>query len=294
MSFILDALKKLEQKRHEGSVPDLMTVHRRELKAPKKRSLWLYLFLAALLVNAVILTAMLRPRGTEKHDIMAQADVEQRHELIAAGSERKDADSIQTTPAPSPAGDRPAADDKTVSPGPKSDMKKPLPETGSTAKELPVAHDGASHQEVPVLMEITKKAPLPEKTMPAADNTSTSLELNPSPAELENLRNKIKEELSPASDYQTGESQPPDDTESVSVAKVLEYGQLPESVRRELPDISIKGHIYSNDPSSRVVNINGIIIREGDTVSEGLKVEEITLSGVIIDYQGVRFHMRAF
>jgi hypothetical protein len=27
MSFILDALKKLDQKRHEGSVPDLMTVH---------------------------------------------------------------------------------------------------------------------------------------------------------------------------------------------------------------------------------------------------------------------------
>jgi general secretion pathway protein B len=294
MSFILDALKKLEQKRHEGSVPDLMTVHPPEIKGTRKRPLWLYLFLAALLVNAVILTAMLRPRGPEKQDIIAQADVEQHHELIAAGSDRKDADSIQPVPAPSPAGDKLTADDKTSSPGLKSDMKASLPETESTAQELPGTHDSTSRQESPVQVDISKETTLlPEKIMPA-DNTSASLELNPSPKELENLRNKIKEELSPASEYSPVESQPPDDIKIGSDLKVIEYGQLPESVRKELPDIYIKGHIYSNDPLSRIVNINGIIIREGDTVTDGLKVEKITLSGIILDYQGVRFHMRAF
>jgi general secretion pathway protein B len=293
MSFILDALKKLDQKRHEGSVPDLMTVHPPEIKGTKKRPLWLYLFFIALLVNVVILTAMLRSRGPENQDVIAQADVEQHHELIAAVPDRKDADGIQTVPAPSPAVDKLVADNKTMSPVSKSDMKASLPETESIAQERPGTHDSASRQESPVQVDISKEALLPEKITPA-DNTSASLELNPSPKELENLRNKIKEELSPATDFPPVESQPPDDTEIGSDLKVIEYGQLPESVRRELPDILIKGHIYSNEPSSRIVNINGIIIREGDKVTDGLKVEEITLSGVIIDYQGVRFHMRAF
>jgi general secretion pathway protein B len=293
MSFILDALKKLEQKRHEGPVPDLMTVHPPELKGPKKQSLWLYLFLAALLVNVVILTAMLRSRGPENQDVIAQADVEQHHELIAAVPDRKDADTIHPVPAPSPVNEKLTPADKTEALKPKSDMKASLPETRPAVQELPAVHDNASRQESPVQVEITKKAPLPEIIKPS-DTASSSLELNPSPKELEILRDKIKEELSPTSEHSPVESQPPVNIESFSDAKVLEYGQLPESVRRELPDILIKAHIYSNEPSTRIVNINGIIIREGEEVRDGLKVEEITMSGIILDYQGVRFHMRAF
>ena len=75
---------------------------------------------------------------------------------------------------------------------------------------------------------------------------------------------------------------------------MLDISQLPLSIKKGLPEISINGHIYSNDPMSRLVNINGSIIREGETVTTGLKVNEITMSGVVFDYGGTLFSVRAF
>src|SRR3989338_6635747 len=66
MSFILDALKKLDHKRQRGSVPDLMTVHEPMPQELKRRPLWLYLFLGALLVNSCIMMLWLHPWQSNK------------------------------------------------------------------------------------------------------------------------------------------------------------------------------------------------------------------------------------
>ena len=63
-------------------------------------------------------------------------------------------------------------------------------------------------------------------------------------------------------------------------------------MQKELPSISIKGHIYSDNPSSRMVNINGHIMREGEEIADDLRIDEITLSGVILTYKDVRFRIR--
>lgn len=59
MSYILDALKKSEQKRRQGTVPDLLTVHDRPAAGPRKRASWHYILPGVLLLGAVIMTAWL-------------------------------------------------------------------------------------------------------------------------------------------------------------------------------------------------------------------------------------------
>jgi len=58
-----------------------------------------------------------------------------------------------------------------------------------------------------------------------------------------------------------------------------------------LPDLHLDIHVYSDVPADRFVFINMNKHREGATLSEGPKVWEITVDGVVLDYQGRRFKL---
>jgi general secretion pathway protein B len=75
---------------------------------------------------------------------------------------------------------------------------------------------------------------------------------------------------------------------------VYSLDDLPLSVRQGLPPIAISGHSYSTDPSSRIVLINGSTMREGQVVTGGLRLEQITSDGVILSYQGYRLRKGVF
>ena len=64
MSFILEALKKIDRERHQDNVPTLNTVHRQSSEAPKR--IWPWVLVAALLVNALILAWMLRSEPSNR------------------------------------------------------------------------------------------------------------------------------------------------------------------------------------------------------------------------------------
>ena len=260
MSFILDALKKLEQKNQQDSVPDLMTVHASDLHEPKKRPVWPYLLLIALLLNAGILAAWLRPWEAEKENIVAQATVNAKAETAIMES--------------APEADTAVAETKTGTAG-KVSQNVSLPDKDNNETE-----------------------PVQEKTVPEeqalTDSAIASLELNPSASELKILRRQIKEERDSVDNYPAEAYGPVDNNETEPEQTVLAFESLPEEIKKELPDISISGHIYSNNPRDRIVNINGRIIREGENMTDGLKVEEITVSGVIFSYRKLRFRIRAF
>lgn len=60
MSYILEALKKLEQKRRQEGIPDLLTPPALQGKERRRRSVWPYVILAALVVNAGIIALVWR------------------------------------------------------------------------------------------------------------------------------------------------------------------------------------------------------------------------------------------
>jgi general secretion pathway protein B len=55
--------------------------------------------------------------------------------------------------------------------------------------------------------------------------------------------------------------------------------------------IEISTHVYSEDPELRAVTIDGRRLREGDEIRRGVRLVEITESGIVIDADGVRSEM---
>jgi general secretion pathway protein B len=82
MSYILEALKKLEQKRQQEETPNLLTLQNRITQAPRKRSLWPYAIGGIILLNIAAALIMLRIvlwRPAERHPAVqappASADI---------------------------------------------------------------------------------------------------------------------------------------------------------------------------------------------------------------------------
>ncbi len=70
---------------------------------------------------------------------------------------------------------------------------------------------------------------------------------------------------------------------------VMSMAELPLSIQQELPAMSITVHAYSAKPADRLVGINSRLLREGDEVAPGLKLERITPDGMILNYKGYSF-----
>jgi general secretion pathway protein B len=64
---------------------------------------------------------------------------------------------------------------------------------------------------------------------------------------------------------------------------------MPPAYRMEVPQLDLSVHVYSDTPRKRFVFINGKQYREGQRMSEGPKVEQIQLQGVVLQYEGERF-----
>jgi general secretion pathway protein B len=65
--------------------------------------------------------------------------------------------------------------------------------------------------------------------------------------------------------------------------------QLPAAVAGALPPLNLDLHVYSPVAAQRFVIINGQRLREGGTLREGMQVEAITPTGVVLTHQGTRF-----
>jgi general secretion pathway protein B len=80
-----------------------------------------------------------------------------------------------------------------------------------------------------------------------------------------------------------------------STATATEDARLPRFadlvVRGELnvPHMHLDIHVYSGDPAERFVFINMRRYNEGNATQEGPKVERITRTGVVMNYQGQKF-----
>ncbi|MGM9479965.1 general secretion pathway protein GspB [Roseateles sp. NT4] len=72
-------------------------------------------------------------------------------------------------------------------------------------------------------------------------------------------------------------------------APIPRLAELPESTRRELPKLAISGSVYSDNPASRFVMINGEVMREGATLGPDLVLEQIGPRELVLRFKGQRF-----
>ncbi|MBW8843726.1 MAG: general secretion pathway protein GspB [Burkholderiales bacterium] len=75
----------------------------------------------------------------------------------------------------------------------------------------------------------------------------------------------------------------------VAEAPIPRLAELPESMRHELPRLVISGSVYSDDPASRFVIVNGQVLREGARLSADLVLEQIGQRELVLRFKGQRF-----
>lgn len=74
---------------------------------------------------------------------------------------------------------------------------------------------------------------------------------------------------------------------------VMTLAELPVPIQQDIPRMSISVHAYSGAPANRLVSINDQLLREGDTLAPGIRLDEITADGMIFSYKGYRFRTTA-
>ncbi len=229
MSYILDALKKAEQKRPRGELPDLQAVTSPPVSVGRTPvgALWKKLLVLAMLGNALVILwygGFMRedPSAPLKANPGGAALVEagEKKNGEGRGETEKDAPSALAQQRPSTAGDRLAAD-------------------GDAQVE---ARNVRQHLESPRVIK-EKRTP-PSVVKPAA---------------------------------------------TAGQVHVLE--KLPASVQSAIPKMTMALHFYSSDAAARMVRINGRNLREGDWLTEGVQLAEITPQGIVFASRGYRFEV---
>jgi general secretion pathway protein B len=65
--------------------------------------------------------------------------------------------------------------------------------------------------------------------------------------------------------------------------------ELPADVRSRLPSVQITGHTYSDNPTLRMLMIDGHMVVEGQSVAPGLRLERIGPHQAIFNHRGTRY-----
>ena len=269
MSYILDALRKSEKERQRGAVPDLMTAQEVIVQAGKKRLLWPYVVAGALMVNAGVLIWWLtghpnRPSVTPRPPAVQQSGGKTPVRLPDVSSRQTPGTSL------SPGGQGTAG----------SPARSPEGKSGSGEGDR-TAETNASRDTAVQSQPLPAKSTLPDTgkgdRSPAADakaaRDASSVPAPSSPG----MRSAVESR--------------PADLPAPQKNRLYHLKELPLSLQQTLPDFAISTHLYSTDETSRMVRINGQMLREGQFLSAGLRLDEISADGVIFSYHGYRFRI---
>ena len=74
-------------------------------------------------------------------------------------------------------------------------------------------------------------------------------------------------------------------------SKPTQLAELNPAQRAELPPMAIGGAIYSDQPSSRFVVINGQVVREGEAAAPGVVLERIGPKSALIRWRELRIEL---
>lgn len=125
-------------------------------------------------------------------------------------------------------------------------------------------------------------APQPEL---AALTTSTTLAAIPTPIRPEMPATVVETKPLPPASVTTQTAT----TTTIRQASPVNKPKPHTASQPELPNITITVHAYSTNPAERIAGINRRLLREGDEVAPGLKLEQITENAVILNFNGHRF-----
>ena len=79
---------------------------------------------------------------------------------------------------------------------------------------------------------------------------------------------------------------------SATPPKAVLLQQLAADLRRELPPLAVGGSVWSDNPGSRFVVLDGQVAHEGDTLAPGLVLERIQPKAVLLRWRDMRLEIK--
>ncbi|CBL47062.1 hypothetical protein HDN1F_34790 [gamma proteobacterium HdN1] len=86
-------------------------------------------------------------------------------------------------------------------------------------------------------------------------------------------------------------SQAPTQQRLATASYMPRLEELSPSIRQRVPDLQFSSHMYSSVDRFRSIVVNGTRYREGQFISDGLQIREITETGVILSMDGTLFRV---
>ena len=270
MSYILDALKKSEKERQRGAVPDLLTMQESALHEKKSRRTRPYVVAVVAAVSICLSAYWLIPWNTKK-------ETGDTNIVAAQKSGLKAPESLHEGPGQPVDLQAENKKEKTLLQANIAGEKtfKAPPASAKREEKLQVRED----------MKVEQKTIAQKKSRAAAAAKKEALSVQSAQPALK------AEGPAVASPSASQEVKPVHDDPPPVPGKIYRVGELPASVQQNLPPVTMSIFMYSEDPASRMVRINGQTYREGQSLGEGLKLEEIRPEGIIINYRNYRLQI---
>ncbi|MGH8520515.1 MAG: general secretion pathway protein GspB [Gammaproteobacteria bacterium] len=281
MSFILEALKKVERERAARETPTLHSIALGEKAL--RRSRWPWVISGALVLNAAVAGALLwrheiREGGLRTDDVAANAAPG----FVEPTEPARGAPEMNTT-------------DTHARSNAKGESAKAAPVAPPTAVEPRPPQPAAAAPSAETVLPPRQRAP---RDTPALDQQREMREVlkSPQPSRFKAPEAKLSEEQEiakpptaamPKQLEQEPVLAPPPEVPRLD--EMPSYVEMSADVQAAVPDLKVSLMAYAPNPAERLVYIKNRRYVEGDVIEGKLKVETITRKGVVLSYDGERF-----
>ena len=268
MSYILDALKKSEKERQRKSLPDILTVQNIVSEKPARSGYWAYLITAALLINAGIITWWL----SASHTIKGHAHQTPKADSVPASPVKVMTQSYADGTKPSTDSALPLVPQlKRTEENSVSGTRKIAQAQPERASHLPLKTQAIQDVRRKIMFDLPDPVSvIPVAPDPAPEIIKQPVVPTPLPTEQASLHMDI-----------------PDKN------RIYKLRELPSAILKGLPTFAVSAFLYAENPASRVVRINEQMMHEGQELTPGIRLEEITRDGLVFSYHKFRFFVGA-
>jgi len=249
MSFILDALTRSEQARQQTVATPKFSLLPAGGAEVVERRLWPYFITAALVVNAAVLYLWLNP-------------------VIAGGA------ATINTARPTRSAGASALQERDAAARLAPELERPV-HGADVAPAEALAREWRREGRGPERNSVTAEASTREPGMQPAGETPDHAATQPASNPI--AERKVESETLAKSAVG-----------KVSATPANSAGVPPSGVPQDFPTVSVAGYIRDEGADAMVI-VNDKLVREGDEISPGLKLEKILQDGLVLNYKGQRF-----
>ncbi len=155
--------------------------------------------------------------------------------------------------------------------------------------QVPATEPAAARSPV-LISKQPARTPLYSPSEMAGKTAQQSPAPNSTPAALPAPKVEIQQAVATVGRAKPGAAAPMPLADSADAPpRAMPMTELPASIQQEMPAMTIQFHAYSSIPANRLVSINSLMLHEGESLMPGLRLEQITVEGMVFSYKGYRF-----